>query len=348
MPYVVRIPPLLPSAPGIRTGLPVRGESQWYQMAQQANWLLTAGGSLVIAGPEAQLLSVNTNYTFKFYAWPHAQNTYRMWVVGLGGDEDGASGTIKNIGATQTLATWSVPARDPGNEHDTPLIVVCQPEIDAAPAAGQIGLRVDIDANSPGEAKVQSIACYEVPIPWAAQATGHPDVELPDENLHRGGEPIYDDESTQLVGPSSIAATVQFIADDARRSCLASLWRLVPLHRVTATYAVPFGAAALPVLARRKYVEHGAAGRTIAVAVFLEGTGYCTVGATSGDSHEFTVTASGGAWVTTTLDVDAEDLAELATDGGLQSGARDYITIALKGDGAGGIYLYGFCAAETD
>jgi hypothetical protein len=350
MPNVVRIPPLQGWDKGvqdIRNALPVRGDGQWLPMARQANWLLNAGSSLVVAGMDNQELSPGSNYSFRYYAWPHAHIVSRLWVISLGGDDDGSSGTIHSLDGTTELHRWSVLPSDSDTAYQTRKVVYAVETVGSS-ADGQIGFQVRVDSGAAGHAIVQSACCYEVPLVWV-EPGDHPGCEYPETNSLRGGEAIYDDESDQRASLVAVQNTIATIANDARRAALWSVWRQVPILRVASTFTPAFGSAVLPVLARRRFTEDGVGNRTIAFAVCVEGTGEFKIDVASGDSVTVVCTAEvATSWITGTVDVSAEDPDELENDGGLRSGDPDLVVIQLKGDDGAGLSLYGFCAGEVD
>lgn len=350
MPFVPPIPPLTPFAVdgvnaatnGIRNCLAVRGDATWRPMAQQANWLLGRGSQLVGSGPDNTPITViDASRTYRWYAWPHAQNKYRTWLITLGCDTEGARGVIKDITGTTTLATYVIQHPVPSDTypHAEAIAYVMATEYVASPSAGEIGFQV-VHSTSPGEVYMLGATCVELPLVYVASGD-HPTGKFVSDSTLKSNEPIYGPAAAAAYGPAAVQAAANKARTDSRRAHLFSTRHPV-ITRAVASYADAY-AAKMPVLARARGIETT---YTITVAACATGDGKVKFVADSGDTLELTFAGATEDWQTGTIDIDAENVSSLGTDGGLQSSTRDYINVQLYGDAS--ISLHGVCGGETD
>lgn len=346
--HVPHKPPLVPVSGNnnpIRTGWPVRGNVDWKPAGRQALWLLGGGSSLVSAGPDTT--SITTASALRFYAWPHVQNTDMLWMVGLScGDAQGANGSITDL-ADNELARWQI-RQDSLTYIGMPKVFAIAQQHVATPANGEIGIKIVNDTYM-SDVYVTGVTCTEVPRAFLEPG----DVNPADTDSLASKMPICDTGTS--AGLRQLARAANEAITDSRRACLCSIHLITAWTTASGTFATPFtypddgdNPVVIPVLARCRYSGEGAAGRTVAWAALVTGTGEVKVTAASGDTDTQTFTGATDDWVTGTIDIDAESMTDLgAADGGLQSATRDTLTVELRAT-SGTIEFNGFCAGETD
>lgn len=338
-PNVPRIPPMVGNAGPTETRrnfLPVIGDGQLRDHGEQAAWLLTRGSTLVCMGPEATAMTAGNNYDYHYKCLPHPQNTKRLWSVSLAADDDGASGKIKSLDGATTYATWTCPAIGVDMPAHTVRIVtfVVDNADDSVDGNGhsEFGIRIAMDSGTPGEAFVTSIQCSELPVPFVLPGD-YPDASYvyPNVDSLRTGQLIYDDEDDpSTTSMPSVALATRAAETDARRAVLFCCYQLTGIVVTGGSYEDVYEAP-VPVLARKRYDGEAAAGRTIKVWCYAKGVGDVKVTAASGDTATMSYNSAGAfVWNVASLDIDAENMGSLASDGGLQSSTRDTVHVEAK------------------
>lgn len=337
LPQVPRVPPMVPDrgAATRRNMRPVIGTGQWSEQGEQASWLLSRGSALVCMGPELTPLTPGDDFDFRFKCLPHAQNTKRLWSVSFASDDNGASGKIKSLDGGTTYESFVVPTLFATLPSHTSRIVhfVTDNSDDDVDGNGhsEFGIKISMDATSPEETYVTSITCTELPVPYV-----EPDdfpggtYKYPAQQSLRTGEPIYDDEGDQFTGPAGVQRATKAAEEDARRAVLFTCHEYPAVTETGSTFVDAFEEP-IPVLARRRYSTDGAGNRTIKVWCYVIGVGQVRLTAATGDTTTLTYnTPSDYEWQVADLDIDAENLASLATDGGLRSATRDTVRVEIR------------------
>jgi len=338
MTMIPRTPPFVSGGgtPTRRNNLPVVGTGQWSEHGQQAAWLLGRGGTLVCSGPDLQQMTAGNVYEFRFKTLPHAQNSYRLWCVSLSADDGGASGMCRSLDGVTDYMAFDVPAIGVDIPGHTSQIVtfVTDDADDSVDGNGhtEFGFEIAMDSASSGYANIVSIGCYELPMVYAAPGD-FPNgtyVFPPVESL-QSGQPIYDDEGDpSSVGPAAVLNATTAAETDARRVTMCACHVLDSVQETGSTFVDAYGGE-IPLLARKRYSADGAANRGIKVWVYAIGVGQVRLTMTNGSTATLNYSApSGYEWQVADLDVDAENMSTLATDGGLRSSTRDTLLVELR------------------
>ncbi len=172
---------------------------------------------------------------------------------------------------------------------------------------------------------------------------------FPDETSLASGEPIYDDGNAPAeVSAAAVAYAAVAAETSARRAAMAA-WQLWEGASITTSTFVDAYGGNVPLLARRRYSTDGAGNRSIRVWVYAFGTGQVRLTMTNGSTATLTYASpSAFEWQTATLSVDAENLANLGTDGGLQSATRDELRVEIRCTDAVLLAVRSVCAGEID
>ncbi len=355
MSYVPAFPPMTATGfePQRRNMLPVLGTGQWTDAAQQANWALGHGSTLVTSGPsQYDMTSGGSPYEFRFKCMPRPQNTYRLWTVSLAADDDGGGCTLRSLDGATDYARADIPPSDADVKAHAGLIVSFPQSNadDSVDGSGhsEFGFEIVVDAGVDA-VWVTSIGCYELPLVFAAPGDVPSPGVFPEESAMASGEPIYDDGNVPAEKSAAAVAYAAVAAEtSARRSAMAA-WALYETAFITTSTFVDAYGGYVPLLARRRYSSDTAGNRSIRVWVQAAGVGQVRLTMTNGSTTTLTYASAGVyQWQTATISVDAENLANLGTDGGLQSSTRDELRVEIRCTDAIVLAVRCVCAGEID
>lgn len=352
MSFLPKIPPMYPlGTPQRRNMLPVLGNGQWTEHAQQANWVLGHGSALVTSGPAGFPMADAEVHEFRFKCKPRPQNHYRLWCVSFSADDDGGGGMIRSLDSATDYARVDVPAtlQDlPG--HTTRVVTFVTDDTDDdvdGDGFSEFGFEILVDADVDAIYMV-SCTCTEMPLAFAApDEIAVDNVTFPDEASCESGQPIYDDELTPAqVGPAACAWAQVAAETNAKRSSMAS-W-VSPVAAAGTSFAPIYGGS-VPLLARRRYSSDGAGNREIRVWVYAFGLGQVKLTMTTGDTATLTYAAPlAYEWQTATISVDAEDLSTLDSEGGVRGGTLDQLLVETLHTIGEVFVVRCVCAGEID
>lgn len=325
----------------LRAAMPVRGTDQWWSWSRAQAWLSGRGAQLVSMGPSNKLMSAlsNSSDAVTFAAKPHKQHTCWMWILGLtSASGTASSGTFDGALGTE-LGSWSLPPHDAGVPHyfyfleTFPSMTVNYTNDFAANEYPVI--RVDVGTY------VYRTSLQAIEMPLADVDTiGSAERAVTEHNTATNGAPIYEPASGRksIYGLTRAALNGdagEGLIREARRCHLFSWEYDADDGGVTITDTAYPGTSqffALPPTVLARHLYEGTTTGTVSIVIAAQAigapnTGEVRVTSTSGSSVTIQVNGVTAGWWSGNITVWTEDLSRNGTDGGIRSGARDFLTV---------------------
>lgn len=341
----VRVVPMAPpemDTSEVRTGKPVKGNRQWWNMGKNALYIAGKGGSLSGFNPRKSVAPGGVA-VYNSYIWPRTENADRLWTVTIGGTQAGAAsifqpanafGTILD-GLTGDQIDWSV---GPGKPQTFYLVA----HVLSAINPGGIALSISVDSASATNVSILSVTESELPRVTVGATEG------PNGSTLRKPHPIYEVPNKSV---SAVAEHANTLRNRARRNYLFG-WADSVGTGVTITsgpgYTPIFPAGILPPVLARK-VRNADDVLECAWAVYASvdaGEAEVRVTAASGDTDTVMVTTVSANWFPGAFDADSEEMARLTIDGGIRGGVRDALTFDARVTTATTLKVYAISVGE--
>lgn len=318
-----------------RIGTPVLGNGQWYQLAQNVNWLLGHGGALAWWPRQGQITAGN-EVTLRSFCWPRLGNRARLWTLCM--QARSASGRLETPTYPGAAGLpWSC------NSGSATAVVNIVELLDAAPdhEGEEITANVHVNINSPSITQLHSVTCAELPItrlrgqnglPYGMRQRsclkGHPIFAF-------GGAGATDAGNRSVTGVAQSEAAMREGAGAARRKLFD--WSTEDGYVTTSASWVNMFHVNPSMQARAPF---GETTRTVQVAVLAKVStgGNCVVRLTSAatsDWVETPFTADVPTWVEGSFDIGAENPEAAAW---LRSGDHEVEIEAISASGTLTVY----------
>lgn len=342
----VRVVPMTPpemDTSEVRTGKPVKGNRQWWNMGKNALYIAGKGGSLSGFNPRKSI-GVGGSAFFHSYIWPRVENADRLWTVTIAGTQTGAESIFEPANAFGLIVDsisgdqigWSI---GPGKPQTFYLVASYSPTINP----GEAALTITVNSSSATPVSVLSVTESELP-----RVTVEP-TEGPNGSTLRKPHPIYEVANKSV---SAVAEHANTLRNRARRNYLFG-WCDSTGTGVTITsgpgYTPIFPAGILPPVLARK-VRNADDVLECAWNVYASvnaGEAEVRVTAASGDTDTILVTTTGIDWQNPgAFDADSEEMARLTIDGGIRGGVRDALTFDARVTTATTLKVYAISVGE--
>lgn len=323
--WVPQSPLVIPQS-GVVVGRTVRA-ARWRTMAEQANYLLGRGRTLIPDSTIDQVCTPGAKVDLRFRVLPAYQATKRRWRYAVTTTGTTGFARFEFIDASGTSHLHSLGYA--GTHY-----LYADEEISSRTAAeDELVVKFWTDAASTLSMTIEALGCFEVPRPDLALGSPEYGVQLADFDPLK---PIYDSSGRSFGGVADAHAEAWATAG---RAGLFAFARHSPGISTTSTSPVAiFGAP--PVILGRK--EHRASTtRTVLVrarcSASPSASGEVSVKMTSGASASLIITTGmAPTWLEASIDVDCEDN-DVAD--GRRSARDDKATWEWKRSGSGTIYM---------